>query len=156
MHRMFLQAIVLLACLWLPLAAQARCALSTQTPAARAQWTAGLAQIDLDTLLTDMNFWRLVTSSLYNVSDIAKRSETMVQFRDNLLEVLFQRQHHWQAAYSESVATAADVEALLSRLKGEEVKAEETDEEEEEEEEEDDNAWYDEEEEDEAEVIPEF
>jgi hypothetical protein len=124
--------------------------------AARAQWTAGLAQLDLDALLTDMNFWRLVTSSLYNVSDIAKRSETMVQFRDNLLEVLFQRQHRWQAEYSESVATAADIEALLSRLKGEEAKAEEA-EEEEEGEEEDDNAWYDEEEEeDEEETIPEF
>ncbi len=47
MHRMFLQAIVLLACLWLPLAAQARCALSTQTPAARAQWKAsGFAMAD--------------------------------------------------------------------------------------------------------------
>ena len=123
--------------------------------AARAQWTAGLAQLDLDALLTDMNFWRLVTGSLYNVSDIAKRSETVVQFRDNLLEVLFQRQHRWQAEYSESVATAADIEALLSRLKGEEVQAEATDEEEEGEEE-DDNAWYDEEEESEEEAIPEF
>lgn len=112
-----------------------------------------MAQLDLDALLTDMNFWRLVTSSLYNVSDIAKRSETMVQFRDNLLEVLFQRQHHWQAAYSESVATAGDIEALLSRLKGEEVQAEA---EKEDDEEEDDNAWYDEEEEEEEEAIPEF
>lgn len=99
-----------------------------------------------------MNFWRLVTSSLYNVSDIAKRSETVAQFRDNMLEVLFQRQHRWQAEYSESVATDADIEGLLSRLKGEEVKAEATGEDEEE----DDNAWYDEEEENEEEAIPEF
>ena len=50
------------------------------------------------------------------------------------------------------IQTAADVEALLSRLKGEAVQAEA---EEEDDEEEDDNAWYDEEEEEE-EAIPEF
>ena len=74
-----------------------------------------------------------------------------VQFRDAILESLFQRQQRWNAAYNESVATAEDIEALLNCLKGETVKAKEEDEEEE-----DDNAWYAEEEEDEAEAIPEF
>ncbi len=120
--------------------------------AARALWTAGLAQLNLDALLTDMNFWRIAMNGLYNLGSIAERSETMAQFRDAVLESLFQRQQRYNAAYSESVATAADIEALLSRLKGEEVKAEATDEEEEEE---GDNAWYDEEE-DEEEAIPEF
>lgn len=123
--------------------------------AARAQWTAGLTKMDLDALLTDMRFWRLALNGLYNLGHLAERSETMAQFRDNTLEALFQRQQRYNAAYSESVATAADIDALLSRLKGEEVKAEATEQEDEgeaEEEEEDDNAWYDEEEE----AIPEF
>ena len=128
--------------------------------AARALWTAGLAQLDLDALLTDMNFWRLALNGLYSLGHLAERSETMAQFRDNMLEALFQRQQRYSAAYNESVAMAADIEALLSRLKGEEVKAEAENEDEQEEEEEDDNAWYDEEEEeeeeDEEEAIPEF
>jgi len=122
--------------------------------AARAQWTAGLAQLDLDALLTNMNFWRLALNGLYNLGHLAVHSETMAQFRDNMLESLFQRQQRYSPAYGESVATAADIDALLSRLKGEEVQAEED--EEEEEDEEDDNAWYDEEAEDEEEAIPEF
>lgn len=85
--------------------------------AARAEWEAGLAQLDRAALWNDLVFWRLVAQNWYSLSE-SLRAKTIDDFREGLLERLFQKCGEFASEFGERVADIENVREMLDLLAG--------------------------------------
>lgn len=85
--------------------------------AARIAWNEGLVKLDLDGLLNSLDFWRIaLEGGGYGIGGDAKEAKSMADFRDRLLERLFNSTQHWNPILSDRVYHLDDVDKLVKKL----------------------------------------